>query len=85
MLSRFESTFTAGPCMHRCLPEDNATIFINGTHKDINLNSRLFRHESSVGIESSCIQLALAYAGMLPRYNARSHVLHVQRLPSMVT
>ena len=59
-ISTLDGTLTAGPCMHLCLPEGRATIFIKGTHKDINRNSSIFNAESSLGIGRSCNPLALA-------------------------
>ena len=44
--------------------EGRATIFMNGTHKDINLCSSMFRQESSAGIGHSYSPLALACNGM---------------------
>ena len=64
MVSTSNGTLTAGPCMDRCLPDGNATIFIKGTRKDINLNSSKFRLESSGGIGLNCKPLALACNGM---------------------
>ena len=64
MLSSFDGTLTAGPCIHRCLPDGNATIFMNGTRRDI---SNTFRLESSGGIGCKCKPLPLACNGMFPR------------------
>ena len=70
-------------CMHLCLPDGKATIFINGTRKDINRNSSKFRLESSSGIGLSCKPLALACNGILPLVSAL-HVLHTHCLPNVV-
>ena len=82
MLSSLDGTLTAGPCIQRCLPEGNATIFMKGTRNDINLSSRAFKLERSVGIVHNRKPLALAWTGMLPLDNAPSHVLHTHCLPS---
>ena len=85
MLSSLDGTLTAGPCMHLCLPEGKATIFMKGTRSDINLSSSAFKLESSVGIVHNCKPLALACTGRLPLDNAPSHVLHTHCLPSELT
>ena len=82
IVSTFDGTFTAGPCMHLCLPEGKATIFMNGTCKDINRSSSKFKPESRLGIGHSCNQLALACNGMLPLFNAALQVLQTHCLPS---
>ena len=33
-----EGTFTAGPWIHLCFPEDKASIFMKGRHRDISLH-----------------------------------------------
>ena len=53
-ISTFETTFTAGLCMHVCLPKRKETILTEGTHKDISYNSSKFRPESWFDIEQSC-------------------------------
>lgn len=62
--------------------EGRATIFMNGTHKDINLCSSMFRQESSAGIGHSYSPLALACNGMLPLFSAPSQVLQIHCLQS---
>ena len=64
MVSTFDGTFTAGPCIDRCLPEGNATIFIKGTRREINLSSNAFRSDSSGGTLHNCNPLALACSGI---------------------
>ena len=55
---------------------------MNGTHKDINLCSSMFRQESSAGIGHSYSPLALACNGMLPLFSAPSQVLQIHCLQS---
>ena len=47
MVSTFDGTLTAGPCIERCLLEGSATIFIKGRRRQINRNSSGFRPDSS--------------------------------------
>lgn len=72
-LSSLVGTLTAGPWIHRCLPEGKATsfIYINGTHKDISLNSKALRQASSGGIWLNLKPLPKAL-----------HVVQIQYLPS---
>ena len=80
--SSLEGTLTAGQCIQCCLPEGNATIFINGTSKDINLISRGLKHDSSGGISLKLKPLALGCTGILPWNKVPSHVSQIQRYPS---
>ena len=80
MVSTFDGTFTAGPWIDLCLPDGNANIFMNGTRREINLNSNAFSPASSGGISLNCNPLALACNGMERLANTLSHVLHIHSL-----
>ena len=54
MVSTFEGMLTARPCIDPCLPLGSATIVMKGTRKQININSNVFRPESSGGTSHNC-------------------------------
>ena len=83
-LSSLEGTFTAGPCIHLCLPNGRATIFMKGTRKDISLISNAFRHDSSGGTLDNLRPLATACVGMLPRISAALQVLQIHTIKASI-